>query len=415
MSLNLNYEMDRYRLRQHRNFGDTETYVRLVALILLILMGCLFTGCSSPEPKKQVAWKLPFLKDKPQPAGAMTVIWENVYFPETQKRGLRGHVLFFSDMSLKKNIRVDGMLSVYVYNDSKKDVEGLEPDRIFRFKPDAVKLHEVKTDLGYTYVFWLPFDEITGEEQELTLLTRFDGVKGDRPKPAQSPVLLVGTPKAKPEKDAFFLNKSIQQVSHLAEEPEKNILEPRRNREITTINVSPGLSKQILSTPPSESPVQITVKDTEPVRRSILEEGFGGGNHPLVADWSTVPVGPQQGRPFTNVHDQLQQRMQNWNLMPQQMSPSPVQQVSHTAGGLTPQPQYPPQPVNQTPIPVPQPQPESNYQPQPRLNMTNNQPSFTQGKLQQNFTPVPLNDPGLSQAPNTQIFMGPPGSGGFTQ
>jgi|GEM_PF-6535187 len=440
--------------------GDLIFLVRGLALLSLIMMGGMITGCSTPPPKKHVTWKLPFWKDKPQEAGSMTTVWENVYFPAEGKRGLRGHVLFFSDK--KKNIKIDGMLSVYVFDDSTKELEGVKPNRIFRFRPEVMKLHEIKTDVGYTYVFWLPFDKIDGEEMNLTLLTRFDGVKGDRPEPAVSPIMLVGTPRQKDVAEVAENDKSdhdqknkdnelsIQQVGYTTDsgkeksKPSKlKSYELEREREDVTLSMSPGLSQQILRhvSPEPESPVTASLADT----------GFGGGENP-VADWRNPGVGPQpfeERQQIGDIRDRLQQRMQSWGQFQQQTttpqltqqppSQQPIQHVSHVQPDIlsyqqqiqqlqwqlqqlqqTQQQFLPQQPTSQPLIPqssLPQGSfptqgniGNQNYQPQPRMNMSSNQQSYTQGMLQRpGLTQV--DNSSLQESPNTKLFLGPPGAG----
>ena len=75
-------------------------------------------------------------------------------------------------------IKVDGTLTVYAYDDTGRDPTECIPDRKFVFKRSQFAGHYSKSQLGHSYSFWIPWDEVGGLQRKITLVCRFEGKGG---------------------------------------------------------------------------------------------------------------------------------------------------------------------------------------------------------------------------------------------
>ncbi len=151
------------------------TDVRYAAVIsLLAVLG----GCTPLDLSRTVL--SPVFKPKPATPQTVADFWtEYLHREEGQPavRGFGGRVMFYGEKA-GEAIVVDGTLTIYAYDDSKGDPNEQKPDKKYVFPREQLAQHYSKSHLGHSYSFWLPWDEIGGEEKRITLITRFDDVSG---------------------------------------------------------------------------------------------------------------------------------------------------------------------------------------------------------------------------------------------
>jgi hypothetical protein len=90
-------------------------------------------------------------------------------------RGMAGRVHFYDNPKKKQTIKVDGNLAVYVFDGNETDPAHTKPLKVFKFAAETLSEHYAKQKpLGHGYNFFLPMDEVGGEEKSLCILVRFD-------------------------------------------------------------------------------------------------------------------------------------------------------------------------------------------------------------------------------------------------
>jgi len=120
-------------------------------------------------------------------------LWSDTVLHSAGNRGVRGcggRFMFYTPDS-KEAVRVDGTLTVYVWNDSAPSKDR-KPDRKYVFRAEDLQGHYSKSKVGHSYSFWLPWDEAGGDRAELTVVARFVGKGGADILTPASKVILPG-------------------------------------------------------------------------------------------------------------------------------------------------------------------------------------------------------------------------------
>ncbi len=135
------------------------------------------------------------MKDKPEyvTPTQMIPIWTDTVLHSAGKpamRGCGGRFMFYTPDS-KEGVQVDGVLTVYVWNDSAPTKER-KPDRKYVFKAEDLQSHYSMSKVGHSYSFWLPWDEVGSNRTELTVVARFVGRNGGDVITPASKVILPG-------------------------------------------------------------------------------------------------------------------------------------------------------------------------------------------------------------------------------
>ncbi len=158
----------------------------------------LFGGCNSvPAPQ---SFKEIFVEEKPKTPQRMAGFW-NCYSQTSEDgsvlRGVGGRVLFYPDNKSKKPVKVDGEMTVFLFNAENELPELSKPFRQAIFKPETIELHYRKDDNGLNgYEFFIPVDSIDNEEMNLLVLAKFiDKRKGESISSSSTPLVLIGKPK----------------------------------------------------------------------------------------------------------------------------------------------------------------------------------------------------------------------------
>ncbi|MDR3109856.1 MAG: hypothetical protein LBU65_09255 [Planctomycetaceae bacterium] len=153
-----------------------------VCLILLTTVA----GCANHSISKSIKMPSnPLTKNKAKTPQRMVDVWNT--FAQTDPaggkpiRGLAGRVMFFADEKNKKPVKVDGRMTVFVFDSKVTDPAHSKPLKQYVFPTATLEKHySHKEPFGHCYDFFLPFDEVGGDEKTLCVMARFDDkIKGE--------------------------------------------------------------------------------------------------------------------------------------------------------------------------------------------------------------------------------------------
>lgn len=142
-------------------------------VLLAAALSLLPSIASAQSPSKKFPW-FPEKKDK-NPPSRVVAIWTEAVMTRQDGpaiRGFGGRLMFYPSKG-DKPIEVQGLLSIYAFDESQRKANEMKPDRKFVFTPEQLARHYSKSDLGHSYSVWLPWDEVGGVRKEITLIARF--------------------------------------------------------------------------------------------------------------------------------------------------------------------------------------------------------------------------------------------------
>jgi hypothetical protein len=111
---------------------------------------------------------------------------------KTPQRGFGGRVSFYGKDG-NDPILVDGQFVVYAFDETNREPTDNRPTRRYVFPPDQLPIRMSKSELGASYSFWLPWDEVGGPQTNISLIGRFEPKKGSVIVGEQTQHLLPGT------------------------------------------------------------------------------------------------------------------------------------------------------------------------------------------------------------------------------
>lgn len=175
---------------------------RIACILLLVLA----MGCTTESVPKLPQPSNPFTKNKPKSPARMVDMW-NTYAqtnPNGGKplRGLGGRIQFFQDGN-KDPVKVDGRISIFVFDGEEKDPRHAKPLLQYVVPAETLDAHYNKKEPlgGHGYDFFLALDEADGEERTLCVMARFDdAIKGEWIISKPVITVLQGTPRSGPER-----------------------------------------------------------------------------------------------------------------------------------------------------------------------------------------------------------------------
>jgi hypothetical protein len=187
----------------------------------------------------------------------MAVVWSPAVLNtpgQKPTRGFGGRIYFYDGQN--RAVPVEGQLVVYGYNDTKQSTENKTPDRKYAFTPEHFTAHYSPTDLGASYSVWVPWDEIGGEQIEVSLVPIFTAASGQLVVGQSSRNLLPGptTLNTPLQFERHLLGQStasgaeVQQVSH--QQPAAEMRPRAASLEETTIRVPGTLAERMAQAPP---------------------------------------------------------------------------------------------------------------------------------------------------------------------
>jgi hypothetical protein len=170
-----------------KSTGTTAAAVVVATVFIATLfITAAFVGCSAID--YEGVFPASMSKSEKQQPSRMLITWTHATDKRSSKtsmRGFRGRILFYAgetskDSAAKKDppsdrpIKVDGMLTVYAFDETAPTKTTTGPPRKFVFSAKELKklCHESK---GVpSYAVWLPWDSIGGPPRDIRLLARFD-------------------------------------------------------------------------------------------------------------------------------------------------------------------------------------------------------------------------------------------------
>ena len=253
-----------------------------VPLPIGILLFVLFvSGCQTPLTVKQMQAKNPWAKNAAKTPVKVVDMW-NSYAQTTSEgtvvRGMAGRVHFYDNPRESHAVKVDGNLTVYVFDGNETDPAHTKPLKIFQFKAETLaQHHSYKKSVGHSYTFFLPIDEIGGEEKSLCIITRFDDRLEKDTFVMTHPVstMLAGRKPQQPAEPSIreFLesrslfaeanqsiavgyDSAIQQVGYVME---KQIVEPEKSR-VSTIPLNGDMTRRLIE---AQTPASLPTQNRE--------------------------------------------------------------------------------------------------------------------------------------------------------
>ena len=146
-----------------------------IAILLFVLF---VSGCHTPLAIKQIQAKNPLAKNAPKSPNKIVDVW-NSYAQTTPDgktmRGMAGRVHFYDEQKKSRAVKVDGDMTVYIFDGNESDPAHAKPLHVYHFKAETLNKHYAnEKPFGHGYNFFLPIDEIGGEEKSLCIMVRFD-------------------------------------------------------------------------------------------------------------------------------------------------------------------------------------------------------------------------------------------------
>ncbi|HEY2761597.1 MAG TPA: hypothetical protein VGI75_12660, partial [Pirellulales bacterium] len=185
------------------NCGQPILWIIMSSLVSAVAL----TGCATEfDLRKNVPWEMG--KDgKFESPTQVAAFWtEAVQNSATKERGVRGFGgrIYFYGRNPNKPVKVKGSLVVYAFDETNRDPANIVPDRKYIFSEEQFQANYSKTNLGHSYSIWLPWDDVGGEQRQVSLIVRFTSDKGEIVSSDQSPhLLLSGTKSTKAAPDAL--------------------------------------------------------------------------------------------------------------------------------------------------------------------------------------------------------------------
>jgi hypothetical protein len=157
---------------------------RLLVCLPLLSALLLATGCRGPWSKD---WKVADMfdvdvtpwshdEDAVEAPSRLVGTWTDTVLHQTGKqpqRGFGGRLIFYGE-DAEKPVLVDGQLVIYAFDETNREPTDNKPTRRYVFPPDQMARRMSKTELGPSYSFWLPWDEVGGPQIEISLIARFE-------------------------------------------------------------------------------------------------------------------------------------------------------------------------------------------------------------------------------------------------
>lgn len=158
----------------------SKPYRRWLVVVLVTAIGCAeFNVRDYFDLNKNIPWGEGADGER-KPPMKVAAIWTDTILNQAGRpslRGFGGRLMFYAAEG-GKPIKVKGSLTVYAFDDSRRDPSKVRPDRKYVFSAEQFEKHYSKSALGHSYSVWLPWDEAGGPKREIGLLVRFTPEQG---------------------------------------------------------------------------------------------------------------------------------------------------------------------------------------------------------------------------------------------
>ena len=259
----------------------------IVSVSIVLFALCAF-GCHTPLAVKQIQAKNPLAKNAAKTPTTIVDVWSCCAqkTPEGKMvRGMAGQIHFYDDQKDNRAVKVDGDLTVFMFDGNETDPAHTKPLKVYQFNADTLNQHYVyKKPLGHGYDFFLPIDEIGGEEKSISIIVRFDNKLEENDYVITKPVntLLAGRRPASPadpsireflesrsllaeahqNMTAAYDSSVIQQVVYISEKEGES-----EKSKVLTIPLNSGMTRRLL-----EAKDTVPVDNTTPIKHRVLQE-----------------------------------------------------------------------------------------------------------------------------------------------
>ena len=145
---------------------------------LVLLLAAVGLGCQPLDTKWDRWWfqgdEAAVLPDKVLP------IWTDTVLHQPNQPGIRGFGgrLYFYKEGDPHPVKVDGQLTVYVFDGERRDPARTAPLKKYVITADQLASHHAKSSIGHSYSVWIPWDVVGGPNRTLSLVARLDGRDG---------------------------------------------------------------------------------------------------------------------------------------------------------------------------------------------------------------------------------------------
>ena len=158
------------------------THYRIVTSVLVCGLILAATGCQSVGQKMGKYNPVAMFKDKEEPAktpGRVVAAWSEAVLHQDGKatRGFGGR-LYFYERGSQDPCRVEGQLVVYAFDENVPDELKEQYQKRYIFPAEQLARHESPSEIGASYSVWLPWDEVGGDQAEVSLIARFEPLQG---------------------------------------------------------------------------------------------------------------------------------------------------------------------------------------------------------------------------------------------
>ena len=159
-------------------------------------------------------------------------------------RGFGGR-LYFYQQGKPDPVQVDGQLAVYVFEAGAGQSDNVAPLKKFVFTPQQLLNHHSKTSLGNSYSVWIPWDQVGGPTETLSLVARFDGRRGGTVLSKPSKKLLPGLDNQRSQEASTA---EVRLASHEAKDDEVPNSEAAGTLETISIDLPPSFQRRLRGT-----------------------------------------------------------------------------------------------------------------------------------------------------------------------
>jgi hypothetical protein len=314
--------------------------IRLAGLVMLALL----SGCSSLDLRER-PWLLGCGR-KPLAPQRMVDMWTDALLHQPGMpavRGFGGRILFYAED--ENPVAVEGTFTVFAFDETDGEPSYSTPTKEFVFLPKHLSEHYSKSELGHSYSFWLPWDEVGGLQRKVCLIARFEPSQGPPIISKPSHQTLPGElPKsARPGESAQGLvnppgppmGNAVQPASH-----EEAATEPVRREptEMITIDVPPSFARPGAVLADQQPVLGMGLENTRPPARTAEREQPPPSDPPAESSPSTrlgLRRFPAPRGPMAQSHRDPVRRQPLPGMWPSALPATPRSDWSGTAQAIT--------------------------------------------------------------------------------
>ncbi|MCA9130302.1 MAG: hypothetical protein KDB22_24610 [Planctomycetales bacterium] len=187
-----------------------------VAIVLLSSVGCSSLSKTSTSLKEMDWNPTSWFKEEYQRPTTLAAIWtadEMAMANQPVSRGFGGRIYFYNERSQAIPVKGDLMVHGYLTTPGKQESTNVQADKKFTFAAEQLVSHFSPSEIGASYSIWVPWDQVPGYREEVTLIATFKSEDGTVVQGTPAKVFLPGMPRDKNS----LPSPKVQQVSYQKE------------------------------------------------------------------------------------------------------------------------------------------------------------------------------------------------------